>query len=1620
MDKDTRNAIERATQRARRLIEDDFASQLEGTFDVLRNGTIALKPGSHLVPRQVFQRDKIVAALEHKRAAGMSAPEAVTDYLRDAAFTTLNRFVALKMLEARELLQQCISKGELSVGYREFCGMAPGIAILPESAGYRLYIESLFDELSTEVKTLFDRRDAASVLWLKRATFEYLLEVLNATELSGVWGEEETIGWVYQFFNTPGDRREARYDAQGKPKAPQNSRELAVRNQFFTPRYVVQFLADNTLGRIWYEMHDTTTALAERCEYMVRPGREDFAPRPKKDPRDLRILDPACGSGHFLLYCFDLLLTIYEEAWFDSGVTPFSVTGRNLRQDYADIEALRRALPGLIVEHNLYGVDIDPRAAQIAPLALWMRAQRAWRDYGVSAAARPRVRYSHIVVAEPMPGDTVLVEEFATRLDPPFLGDLFRKMVGEMRLAGELGTLIPIEDDIAAELRLAREQFVKQRQSPAFLPGMEPTHNQGELDISGIDDDNFFHDAEAKIVEALRVYAETAPKGASVRRRLFAGDAAQGIALIDLLRTRFDVVLMNPPFGDPTPDLAVHLDRRFPRTKYDLGAAFIERATELCASNGQIGWISSRTWMASAMLEAFRSDLLYRDAPLALVADLGIGVLDSALVETAACTASLAISALSQQQVKIFRLLASKTKEIDLLASIKNPASEIRLHFDKVRRLPRSAFGYWFPEPFFEALGRAAAFEPSIGTAKQGLATTDDFRFLRCLWEVRPTEVGWKKRWVPFAKGGEYEPYYDDIHLVIDWMRDGAALKDYLVMQKGQAHWSRRIASAEYYGRSGLTYPERTTSDFSPRPLPTGAIFSATGQAVFFNNDRDRLAYLGLAYTRIFKQLIELFVGGGDASESGSAARHYTSGILNEMPVPRLDSLQFDVPDMVSKLINARREELSGDEVSIDFVAPALAGGTRSLKQSLENAIERYLQSCLSILRDAGNLEMWACKVYGLPPSAAEDFLSAEVCRFPTEYPRRRQIVPSELRSSEMGQLVASLCERRGYRRAYTKKSYWSNRFLELSAHYFEEHPENCSALPIWKVSRSLATPVKDLMMYSLGCIFGRWDLCYATGAMARPPFSDAFTELPRCAPGRLQTADGLPVTANTEAVACVNRPLVFWDGVAVDDEGHPRDVVAAIEAVLRIMWPEVGPQITQEVAEALDETSADLRGWLRQELFSHHLSRYTRSRRKAPIYWQLATPSCRYSVWIYVHSATSDAFYKIQNEFVGPKLAHEEGRLETMRRDFGPRPSGADRRELIAQETSVAELREFLDEIRRVAPLWIPSLNDGVVIAFAPLWRLVPNQNAWQKELYATWNAICAGEYDWAHLAMHLWPERVVPKCTTDRSLAIAHGLEDVFWVEDFNQRWRAIGSRDEERDHVARHWAALPLCKVIQTARELWEQRYRDSGRRDHSWWQDVEAGAHDDHLLALLVWPERVCRRAFEEPQIAAAHGFTVPKQSTGLDEDKERLRYEWVQKLLARYVTVPDYESFLGGAFSLLQDAETWQSWWKRFDGGELDHRAVAHYLRPTAVAERCQNNLNLAIAHGVERFFFVDRGAGLSARLEAAEELAREVAERTSPAVKAALSNLMNAPITGAKTRDRSRGRASPTEVGGSS
>jgi hypothetical protein len=762
-DRTARNALSRAVAQIRERLKTDVMDQLR-RLGFQADGTVLdLARIEGLSERDRVAGEELRALLDHL-IAGERGPErgrrrsAYNRLAREIGFTTLNRLVAIRMAEERGLVVPAVGGGFASTGFQLYERVANG-ALGGRAETYRAFLEFLYDELAVDLPLLFDRTDPHSWVFPSERCLEDLFALLNAPDIAPLWCEDEAIGWVYQYFNDPDERRDMR-----RHGAPRTSRELAVRNQFFTPRYVVEFLTGNTLGRIWYEMRQGETGLTDECRYLVRrkhpiwlgpderapepfpvngdsswrpscpvdeigmwvrpnpeitawqplaayaltvegyealPGRNDsltlseffgeryatyektgkwegtfeelraclymaqriirhtetevaegkqldaclalnralcdrwdlevdaISYRPKKDPRAFRILDPACGSGHFLLYAFDLLLTIYDEAWDDADLGPA------LHREYGDREYFTRQIPALILHHNLHGIDIDPRACQIAALALWLRAQRYWQQLGLAPADRPLIRKSNIVCAEPMPGEQELLHEYLRSVDPR-LRDLVQAIWEQMQLAGESGSLLKIEEEIKGELETARrESLVPNQEYQITLYGVDQPPRQTQMPLANKDDIAFWRDAEQKLLDALRDYAEQASDGRAVQRRLFAGDAAQGFAFIDLCRQVFDVVLMNPPFGEPSASSKPSITAAYPRTKNDLYAAFVERWLHRLVRGGQLGAITSRTGFFLTSFQKWREEILLTEARPTVMADLGFGVLD-AMVETAA------------------------------------------------------------------------------------------------------------------------------------------------------------------------------------------------------------------------------------------------------------------------------------------------------------------------------------------------------------------------------------------------------------------------------------------------------------------------------------------------------------------------------------------------------------------------------------------------------------------------------------------------------------------------------------------------------------------------------------------------------------------------------------------------------------------------------------------------------------------------------------------------------------------------------------------------------------------------------------------------------------------------
>lgn len=279
-----------------------------------------------------------------------------------------------------------------------------------------------------------------------------------------------------------------------------------------------------------------------------------------------------------------------------------------------------------------------------------------------------------------------------------------------------------------------------------------------------------------------------------------------------------------------------------------------------------------------------------------------------------------------------------------------------------------------------------------------------------------------------------------------------------------------------------------------------------------------------------------------------------------------------------------------------------------------------------------------------------------------------------------------------------------------------------------------------------------------------------------------LQNAAGLPVGPGDVPG---DYPIqIPWDGILVDDPEHPLDVERRICEVLGCIWtgqngaPNAAA-IEAEACELLEVRS--LREYFRRPggFFADHLRRYSKSRRKAPIYWPLSTPSGGYTIWLYYHRLNDGTLYRVVERFVEPKQAEVQATFQTLAAKESR--SRVEDRELENAQTLLVELADFRDDLLLLAKIWKPNLNDGVVITAAPLWRHF-RLPAWQKELRTTWESLERGEYDWAHLAYSLWPERVTEKCKTDRSLAIAHNLEHLCTIEPPKPKKKRAKAKVEE----------------------------------------------------------------------------------------------------------------------------------------------------------------------------------------------------------------------------------------------
>jgi len=676
-----KEAVKGWVPRLRKLLEEDFETQLK-RFGFSRDGRHTAEERLTL-PAAILPTRRKLAALIERDTKGEGTPQRGFDaVVREHTYTLVNRLVGLKAMEARALLYlrppghaetapeptEVLTpiEGQAYSRYLRDFRAAGGsrykYEVGAEEALLRDGLMAAFREVNEEIRTLFDPDHDYACLWPSFAALQQAIASINTDLPAAAYRAPDFLGWVYQFFN----RDEKKLIREENKGTPRSSYELSVINQFYTPLWVVKVLVDNTLGRLWLQMHpDSSLAskgppplpqerpadLPPMADYLVpRTGEkiryrridEHGNPQPFKRVRDIKLLDPACGTMHFGQYAFGLFYQMYLDEIANAG-QPGWPAEPSVKE--------RRDIPAAIIENNLYGIDIDPRAIQIASLSLILTAKEAALRDGFPPTT-VRIRRANLVIANAVKLDEEQVRGLVNQVGgkPESAGlreKLFATLWLNLKNVGELGSLVQVSEGVTRVL----DEWVDAQAKAKGLTRLIETSDTAQLTLESIDTAARQRrveqlELERKVIEAeaARIRSEllaglerlASQLQADPRQRLFAEDTARGLRLLEVLSEAFDVVVMNPPYGEFVPDVKEFIASVYPLTKSDIYAAFIERATQLIEPEGYVGALVSSTFKTHVTHTKLRTEFLLKRNPLVIMLDLGYGILDDATVEAAA------------------------------------------------------------------------------------------------------------------------------------------------------------------------------------------------------------------------------------------------------------------------------------------------------------------------------------------------------------------------------------------------------------------------------------------------------------------------------------------------------------------------------------------------------------------------------------------------------------------------------------------------------------------------------------------------------------------------------------------------------------------------------------------------------------------------------------------------------------------------------------------------------------------------------------------------------------------------------------------------------------------------
>ena len=856
------------------ITEDGIAKPLPQSFGGTQFFDIGTAEPYSISGEAVRQRDKLIEVIQQK--------EKDTDYktayqyvIEEVAYTWFNRLIAIRFMEVNDYLPSHIRVLSSESGKLEpDLVTTPFDAELPFTAEEEAQIFQLKQDnkLDEVFRILFLKQcnalnEILPALFEKTKNYTELLLSLSVIDQDGVvyhlihdipeddfnierGGQVEIIGWLYQYYNT--EPKAAAFAKNGKI----TKEEIPAVTQLFTPDWIVRYMVENSLGRLWVEGHPDC-GLKENWKYYLEEAQQEPEVQAKLseirkeyaalNPEDIKLIDPCMGSGHILVYAFDVLMQIYESA------------------GYSQRDAAKS-----ILEHNIYGLDIDDRAYQLAYFAVMMKARQYNRRIlnGENTCHVYAIQESNSI-------NRAHLKYFGAGMDD------IEKNAAKMQLEGLLDTLTDAKE-YGAILNVESYNWDLLRRFVAA----EDTAGQISMDSVGVED-----------------------------------TAEQLNRLVDIGETmarKYWVTITNPPYAaisNLSPKVNDFVKANYPDSKVDLFAVFIERCGLMTRVSGYQAMITQHAWMFLASYENLRDKLLNKE--LINLAHLGPHAFDEINGEVVQTSSFVFCNDFFSNYNSTFVQLVGGKNEAAKAAMFISGEHRFNKTNEQLREIQGTPYtAYWASDVVLSAF-KKSHLVGDVSEPRVGMATANNDRFIRLWFEVNRNKFGInissrkeavesRKKWFPFAKGGEQRKWYGNNDTVVNWENDGFEIQNFKDEKTGRIR--SHNYNLDYIFSSALTWTVIGTEKTSFRFCPVGFLYSNSGYGLFCNNEKTKYYLLGFMNSKIAASLLKIL----------SPSMGFESGYLRKLPLIESDSLD-SIVERVKHCIDGSNAEWDSFEVSWDF-----------------------------------------------------------------------------------------------------------------------------------------------------------------------------------------------------------------------------------------------------------------------------------------------------------------------------------------------------------------------------------------------------------------------------------------------------------------------------------------------------------------------------------------------------------------------------------------------------------------------------------------------------------------------------------------------------------------------------